>query len=441
MTKYRNFRESGGAVVETALMLLIMVPLLFYVFLMSDVSMHLLEVQEAVIATTWDFSTAPYGFGKTDWASSVRGSGSVDSYNRQQYTDHESSYIDFEATATDSAGNEYNDFGSENNHHNEPFAHACWLGPSGQGRESRYSQYTQQGSTQVVCEKQSDWLEPLSLSRIAGLNTFQSIYDEGGRFNCWAKAWVLNYLVPTTFMPEFNQAPLYDKTKFERGSNAHSNSSASGNNNLLLKARASIFADTWAALKDHVYVDRRSGSSERYQDYGDYEINALNDILGIQLDISRSASGIFSLLGNVGAMNIQQIIQGLLGLQSDLHGRVGTFFLGGIDLLGFANNDKTSAILEYQRALANNDLGARWGMPQPALLWMAATYSHRGSRYNVDDYMFKPRQSILSSIINPVSGIHNYFSSNHCTTPSEQYLRRAGWQRGEYYLGGRRPVQ
>ncbi|GEM_PF-6171331 len=58
-------KEAGGAVVETAILMIIFVPLLLYAFSAGEMSMSLLEAQEEVVAATWDVSTFPFTLLKT----------------------------------------------------------------------------------------------------------------------------------------------------------------------------------------------------------------------------------------------------------------------------------------------------------------------------------------------------------------------------------------
>lgn len=57
---FDNSRECGGAVVETAILMIIFVPLVLYAFSAGEMSMSLLEAQEEVVAATWDISTFPF---------------------------------------------------------------------------------------------------------------------------------------------------------------------------------------------------------------------------------------------------------------------------------------------------------------------------------------------------------------------------------------------
>lgn len=388
-------RELGGAVVETALLMMIFVPLIMYVMFIQDAMHHLLSIQEAAIASIWDFSTAPFGVNKkvSQKLSTTNGEGSVDKYNKWQFIDHESAYIHVENPelmrdddATDSNGN------GLRSHHNSPFVETTWVGGSS-SKDSSYGQYYNKNGSQVVCQRQGDRSFSLA-SIVGGVGQYASKYAPyGGNYVCWAKGFILNKILPRTFMPEFIKTDVYSGQKYGSG-NAHDHAASSnesqqeqaqnGGSDLFLyfRARAALLADSWAALGDHL----NSG-------HKDYEIEFADDFWG------PSQNQYF-------------------------YERVNVYFDAGGGLLSAFNLLKTASIASYQLKLLSEHLAITLGVAQPTLLWLAATYSHSGKDYKAEDYRFKPSQNI--------------FGKKHYTTSSEEYLKLAETDRTEYYLGFQR---
>ena len=388
----QKYSESGGAVVETALMMMIFVPLMMYVMFIQDAMHHLLSVQEAAISSIWDFSTAPFGVNKTV-SNRITQSGqdrSIEKYNRWQFIDHESAYIDVD---------DPNGMKNDESHHNTPFVDKTWVGSR---NDTSYSQYNNKNGSEVVCQRQND--RNFTVARVfGGIGWFGSSFaNRGGNYVCWAKGAILNKILPRVFMPEFIKTDVYSGAKYSGG--AHSNASSSaqsqadqeqnGGSDLFMffRARGALLADSWAALSDHL------------DSHKDYEIDLLWENF------------------------LQQQNQ-----NQDFHQRVSPWYKSPLQSLGSLSNILNMGLIElqntikwrqisnYKRALNNSNLASTAFVPRPEQLWLTATYSHKGRNYSEGNYMYKPSLNI--------------FGREHFTTSSRDYLRRAGQERTEYYMG------
>lgn len=374
--------ETGGALVETALLMMIFVPLIMYVMFIGDAMFHLLEIQETAVASIWDYSTAPFGVNNeiSKRISATNGQSSIDHHNKWQFVDHESSYTNFD---------NLQGMTNDERHHNTPFLDTTWVATGTAQKDSSYNQYYNKNATQVVCQKQGD--RSFSLANVfGGTNTYASRHaPSGGNYVCWAKGFVLNKILPRNFMPEFIKTEVFSGAKYASG-DAHGNAGTAAENQqaqeknggsdlfMFFRARAALLADSWAALADHL------------DSHKDYKIEFTHDFWGPSQT-------------------------------QDFYKRVNVYFSAGGGLLAVFNALKTLSIVNYQAKLATEHLAAPLLISQPSLLWLAATYSHSGKNYKATDYTFKPTL--------------NFFGKKHYTTSSEAYLKQAETDREEYYLG------
>jgi hypothetical protein len=232
--------ERGAAVTELVVLMVALVPMILFTMFVSDAMYHQLEAQEAVIATVWDFSTR--GFGRATTSGSAQGVGNnikdqVQTFNRAQFADHSSAYID-ESQLTASGGGV-----TLNNtmyFHTQPFAQVSWMGGSDG------SSYTTSTSSQITCQydrdqSAEDYKDPTA-------NEYRDNWSAGGIVECWGKEWLYNYVIESQFlnsMANFGQAgDQFDKT-LQTSSNVDS-LSGSTTTDILLKDRAGILADSWA---------------------------------------------------------------------------------------------------------------------------------------------------------------------------------------------------
>lgn len=435
MRRMKQFDEGGAAIVEIAIMLLIFLPLIFYTFFISDIMAHFLDAQETVISTVWDFSTAPLGVkknGETSALKNVSGAfanGSIDNYNRVQYADHTSARLAL-------------DVRSEDWQHNQPFAHMCWGTSTAKDKDGNDVSYKEGNfeegyygakrnkPSQVSCQYKGRVSFPTPQVSIAGLDVgvenfglklFIKEFDsngasDGGRYICWAKGWVFNYLIPKKLFSEFTETEMISARSSKETSSASSVQNEEGVINF--RAKASLIAGDWSSLADHVY------GSEHHN----LEVYYVNDYTPQSEDNKNKGK--------------------------DFYRRVREFYRGNLegvfalDVLATANLKKDTAIGDYLTKLLDEKLSyamftqiqeltdraggliAQLGehipaiglWPSPLSLWMAATYSHRGSEYNHSDYSYKPES--------------DYFLNDELYTSSTKSYLQAN-NRGYFYLGAK----
>ncbi len=225
-------REDGGAAVEFAVLMFILCPLWFFTMFSSDAMFHMLDVQETVLSATWDLSQQQFGNGKDMQ--------DVGGFNRLQFADHDSSFTNEDVLSTG--------FSNED-HHTSPFGHTCFC----QGHDSSGKQdcrkdlkpYTTKEAHQVACERvKSVSFGTPSASHLAG-----AVGGNGGVWECGAKGWLYNYLVPERFIPDFKAAehiPLFTRKKRDVGQHGNNGSLSA---DILLREHAGILIDPWAVTE------------------------------------------------------------------------------------------------------------------------------------------------------------------------------------------------
>lgn len=240
-------QEEGAAVTETAVMMFIMIPLTLFVMFTSDAVYHLLEVQEAVIATVWDFSVADYGSSKEPGKAAGTWSGiegTTSGMNRLQYADHDGSFTNEQRIT---ASMKFSEDGHML-HHNQAFGHVCWCnGPSDCGGTSAYNDNNR--SQQIRCRiSRGGSADSFSLDFLGGTSRFRDNWQAGGTVECWAKGWLYNYLIGEKFIADFPAAekiPLFNK-KRRTADSIHQNQNQTATADILLRYRAALLVDSWA---------------------------------------------------------------------------------------------------------------------------------------------------------------------------------------------------
>ena len=224
-------REEGAAVVETAILMLILVPLLLYAAFSGEAGMHLIETQEQVVASLWDFSMYPYRLDKTHGSpkhedKNKRGSinstsliEEISSPNRVQYVDHDSS---FSNAAIFKDGNNYVE-AKEESYRTEAFVSVTHCDANNNNcQDNRPQNYEGTYVHEVACVLEEENIGNFTEgSKLGGSKTISSVTvnlsgvgavrakANGGLVKCQAKARLKNYLLPKTFLPEFNSTELY----------------------------------------------------------------------------------------------------------------------------------------------------------------------------------------------------------------------------------------
>lgn len=150
----------GGAAVETAILMIVLVPTILYTLFLEDLLNFKLEQEETVVSTPWDFASHDYREKSTGDIT-----GTVVRASMQTYWDHTSAH------------NSYTDpnFDAKNTvHHQALTAHQCWLA---------------KGGKEVECGVSST----VGVTQIDG--TF-IMMNRGGLASCTAVLGVQNYFIP-----------------------------------------------------------------------------------------------------------------------------------------------------------------------------------------------------------------------------------------------------
>jgi hypothetical protein len=242
--------QEGGAAVEFAALSLVMVPLWLFTMFSSDTMFHMLDVQEAVIATTWDMSQVQFGnqAHQVD-IDSTGSSTSVAKMNRLQFADHDSSFINEGAIS----GGKF----SGDNHHTNAFSHTCWCnGGTGDACDDGFTEFTDMSSShQVHCkqikDKDSYILPPAESFRGFEAGEPGGTGGNGATIECGAKGWLYNYIIPEHLIqgiPANEKIPLFNKKRHFNPGMPTSPHGISGDStaDILLRDHAGILVDPWA---------------------------------------------------------------------------------------------------------------------------------------------------------------------------------------------------
>lgn len=186
----------GAAAVETALCMLVIVPVFLYALFLDDLLRHAMDAQETALSTTWDYTVQDYGKAPEKGSNgqdkeAFAGFELVQGFARQMYCDHESGLDSFDAEPA----RECQETLESEMHHKELGAHACWLNP---------------GAEQVRCslnrfkpDEQSAGTpdSPVVGSYGVGLHdAYMNRFSRGGLIRCQARLGVQNYLMGRGFL-------------------------------------------------------------------------------------------------------------------------------------------------------------------------------------------------------------------------------------------------
>lgn len=192
----------GQAVVELTVLMIVMIPVIFYSLFLDDLLRHRLDLLESVVSSPWDYAAIDQQDSK---------GANLTNSEQLSWCDHTLIYNSYD-----------NGYECDNDVHHKAFtAHVCWVVEGGQ---------------QVTC------------------NTDQSVakvddnadYNGGGMTTCSARAGVFNYfIINQAFGGSFTQVKITD-TEHMKGS-AHSHYGAAAANIFMLeKQQFAILHDDWA---------------------------------------------------------------------------------------------------------------------------------------------------------------------------------------------------
>lgn len=387
-------RQCGAAATEMALMMIIIVPLLLFVAFASDAVHQQLEVQETVISTVWDFSTTRFGAasnassssGSSIAGSSMTAADSVAGFNRTQYADHDSSY------SNNTRVNQGNWMNEE--HHTAAFGQVSWCDGSECRNTSSYSDMT--SGQQVFCRiNRGGKAEKFSLDVTGGAAQLDK-FSEGGVVECWAKGWLMNYVLGDSFISDFpgvNKIKLFNKKRHE--GNVHREHATGGENataDILLRYRAGMLVDSWAAL-DHFQSQQVSGNTK----HRDTELGKTDTLFFKRSEaVFQNPLWYWVAVGGVSAYA----------------GKAGQKRIGLILPMPMMGPVVPPGMPEWL------------SMPNPVGLWMVSK-AHDGGKHKdrLKDYEFKPTLDV--------------FGKEHMTTPLYDDFKTAWQNRGGNYMGAR----
>lgn len=158
MKPLRRRSPRGGAAVELAVLMIVLVPTILYTMFLEDLLFYKLDQAEAIVSTPWDFHAMDYRNKGSDAV------GWVQHAARLTYADHTSATNSYSDPQYDTEGE---------NHHVAMTAHQCWLASGGE---------------QVTC----------SIQGTVGLSVDPvfNFMNHGGMATCYAKLGVQNYFLP-----------------------------------------------------------------------------------------------------------------------------------------------------------------------------------------------------------------------------------------------------
>ncbi|MBJ6761225.1 hypothetical protein JGU66_10655 [Myxococcaceae bacterium JPH2] len=242
----------GAAAVETALSMIVFIPVFMYAIFLDDLLRYSLDSQEAALSTVWDFTVQDYSkdLKKAGAKAPAGGASVVQKQARLMFCDHESGTdrpTEFVTVpSSDPDGDEtvnYKDC-ADTDHHKALVAHVCWVNAN---------------AKQVTCEAPEKGAGGLG---VPIHKEFMSKFTNGGIIKCSARAIVENYLLPETLFPQFSEVDKLTKKHWQGGAAAtHTNSQQGSSDNAyyIKEQRLAILTDTWALTDD---ADIRPGDKK-----------------------------------------------------------------------------------------------------------------------------------------------------------------------------------
>jgi hypothetical protein len=198
-------KAKGQAALELAVLMLIVVPAFLYVLFADELNRHLLELQETVVSSPWDYAFL-------DYESSVP-SGALNQLQQQAYANHSSS----------------NPGGPGSQNQNATQADSSLTGPRWNKR--------------IQCElSTSDGLS--SNNRM--ISAVREKAQNGGKVSCSAQKSVVNYFLIQKFLSEWSQADGVGDELSLKGMSAQGSDGNDASRWPLAEQSFAIVTDTWA---------------------------------------------------------------------------------------------------------------------------------------------------------------------------------------------------
>lgn len=274
--------ELGAAVVETAILLLIFLPLLFYAAFSGEAGMALLDMQEEPIAAIWDYSTFPYNLDDTPGASNYSKKSKIvmaahrnwltcpgnsegcqdliSTFNRFQYADNDSSFTNEAKIGSStmdvgiSSGEEY--------YATNAFVQTTTCDEA--GCQNYREKWDDHRVNEVICGVADRTLDGVNGKDVGGFmegrfpNEYKGIpmadtgiailmnKSPGALVVCQQKARLKNYLLPEKLFPEFSSTDLYSKGRY---TNEKITDGKNDYKDIVVRHRIYLLTDTWALIE------------------------------------------------------------------------------------------------------------------------------------------------------------------------------------------------
>ncbi len=331
----------GAAAVETAVLMIILVPLIMYQLFLSDLLAYRLDQDEAVYSSTWDFFS--YDYRHNDKAK-MKGEADVDTPSaddlvswtslnvRKTYFDHSSAYNNYGDSSADA---------NDNTHHQALAAHECWLanktGDQSLGR-----------GEQVTC-----W----TVGQPGVPDPIFGFMPQGSMYACRARLGVQNYFIPSKFLNFGKVAMTPDvgssgqMKHWTPGSDVHGN--APGDPYMFPESSFAVLHDPWAfnyvrsdAVTSGKYPRDRS-SNHVTIDPQKHPLNLLTDFD----EMSRWMMVPFGLYTSAYLLPGRPPYRFLQQMQSDKFGKMA---LGILEPAGVGGDILSTAPVAWKKAKDNN---------------------------------------------------------------------------------------
>lgn len=221
----------GGATVELAVLMIVLIPTIMYTMYLEDLLYFKFDLEETVVSSAWDYSSADFRKYKAPAVT-----GRVVEAASQTFWDHTSAWNSYGDPNYDA---------KETVHHQEMTAHQCWLA---------------KGGDEIKC----------SVSAIVGMS-IEPVFNfknHGGLASCEAILGVQNYFLPNQFFEWFGKVSISGKASAGSGGGTSDSSkdsnqerkrqttgqgaiheTAKGDTYLYPKMKFGVVHDSWALYK------------------------------------------------------------------------------------------------------------------------------------------------------------------------------------------------
>jgi hypothetical protein len=200
--------------VELAVSMLVVVPIIMYILFIDDLLRAKLDLEEAVMMAPWEYA-------RVNFEQGAAGAG-VQKAVRLDWCDHTTAYNSYDRS-----------YDCDNPiHHVALTAHECWLTA---------------GAKQVSCGISGD-KDGKDFAKLQGTLTAGDAHDKwtkGGLVRCSARLGVINYYLPMKLFEEFTEVEITKAEKMHGSPHAAAKSVTVESHYLLEEQQAGLLVDTW----------------------------------------------------------------------------------------------------------------------------------------------------------------------------------------------------